>query len=137
MEPGSREMQSTFIRVCLRRNCRLASLRGTILRGGVMIELIEKNRPALEELCRRFHVKTLEVFGSAADGTFDPERSDLDFLVEFLPAARTRIFDGYFHLKDALEQMFGRKVDLVMPGAIRNPYFRKAVNQQRKVLYAA
>jgi uncharacterized protein len=102
-----------------------------------MINLIERNRTDLKELCRRYHVKTLEVFGSAADGSFDPSRSDLDFLLEFLPAAARRPFHGYFDLKEELQELFGRKVDLVMPGAIRNPYFLKAVNQQRKVLYAA
>jgi predicted nucleotidyltransferase len=102
-----------------------------------MIALIEQNLPELAELCRRYQVKTLEIFGSAAQGTFDPERSDLDFLLEFLPEAAGRSFDGYFDLKHSLEELFGRKVDLVMPSAIRNPYFRKAINQQRKVLYAA
>ena len=102
-----------------------------------MIALIEQHRHRLEELCRAHHVKTLELFGSAADGTFDSGRSDLDFLVDFLPAAAGRIFHGYFDFKDALEELFGRKVDLVMPGAIRNPYLVQAVNSQRTVLYAA
>jgi uncharacterized protein len=102
-----------------------------------MIDLIEQHRAELADLCRRYRVRTLEVFGSAADGTFDQARSDLDFLVEFLPEAAEGIFDGYFDLKEALSQLFGREVDLVMPRAIRNPYFLKAVNQQRKVLYAA
>jgi hypothetical protein len=102
-----------------------------------MIDLIEQHRDELAELCRRYHVRTLEVFGSAADGTFSPATSDLDFLVEFLPPAAARIFDGYFDLKDSLERLFGREVDLVMPKAIRNPYFQEAVNRQRKVLYAA
>jgi len=88
-------------------------------------------------LCRKHHVKTLEVFGSAVDGTFDLAKSDLDFLLEFLPAAGGRPFYGYFDLKQELEKLFGRKVDLVMPGAIRNPYLLKAVNRQRTVLYAA
>jgi predicted nucleotidyltransferase len=79
----------------------------------------------------------LELFGSAADGTFDAARSDLDFLVEFLPTAATRTFHGFFDLKDSLQQLFGREVDLVMPSAIRNPYVLKMVNRQRKVLYAA
>ena len=50
-----------------------------------MIDLIERHRDELADLCRRHHVRTLEVFGSAADGTFNPATSDLDFLVEFLP----------------------------------------------------
>ncbi len=102
-----------------------------------MIDLIEQHRAELEELCRKYRVKTLEVFGSAVDGTWDPACSDLDFLVQFLPEAAARSFWGYFDLRDELQEVFQRRVDLVMPSAIRNPYFLKAVNQQRQVLYAA
>jgi len=102
-----------------------------------MVGIIEEHRAELEELCQRYCVKTLEAFGSMADGAFDNSRSDLDFLVEFLPEAASRSFSGYFDFKHALETLFARKVDLVMPGAIRNPYFRKSVNRQRRVLYAA
>jgi predicted nucleotidyltransferase len=102
-----------------------------------MIDLIETHRAELNELCRRYRVKTLELFGSATDGTFDPARSDLDFLLEFLPETTSRIFGGYFDLKDDLENLFGRKVDLVMPRAIRNRFFLEEVNKQRKLVYAA
>lgn len=102
-----------------------------------MIDLFAQHREAVEDLCRRYHVRTLEVFGSAASDTFDPAHSDLDFLVEFLPAASERIFHGFFDLKYDLQKLFGREVDLVMPRAIRNPYFLEAVNKQRKLLYAA
>ena len=81
--------------------------------------------------------QTLELFGSAADGTFDAEVSDVDFLVEFLPTASGRPFHGYFDLKDDLEGLLGCSVDLVMPRAIRNRYLVEAVNQQRTLLYAA
>lgn len=102
-----------------------------------MIEFIERHRPDLTELCRKHQVKTLELFGSAADGTFDAAHSDVDFLVEFLPAASSRTFHGYFDLKDDLEHLLCRSVDLVMPRAIRNRYLAEAVNQQRTLLYAA
>ncbi len=102
-----------------------------------MIDLIATHRAELEALCRKYHVRTLELFGSAADGTWDPAHSDLDFLVEFLPEAAGRMFHGYFELKDELGRLFGRGVDIVMPGAVRNPYFLQEVNRQRKVLYAA
>jgi hypothetical protein len=102
-----------------------------------MIPLIEKHHAELTELCRRYHIGRLELFGSATNHTFDPSRSDLDFLCEFLPEAECRIFHGYFDFKEELERLFGRKVDLVMPSAIRNPLFRQAVEQQRMVLYAA
>ncbi len=102
-----------------------------------MINLIEQNGDNLAELCRRFHVQRLELIGSAADGTFDPARSDLDFLVEFLPLQRGQYFNTYFDLLDGLRELFHRKVDLVMSSAIRNPTFLNSVNQQRKVVYAA
>jgi predicted nucleotidyltransferase len=101
-----------------------------------MIDVIEQQR-ALDALCRSHRVKTLEVFGSAADGTFDVARSDLDFLVEFLPLESGQYADAYFGLLFGLEDLFKRKIDLVMPGAIRNPYLLEAINDQRKVLYAA
>ena len=102
-----------------------------------MIDLIERRQSELVDLCRRCHVQTLAIFGSAADGNWQPGRSDLDFLVEFLPEASGRIFAGYFDFKSAMEQLFESKVDLVMPGGIRNPYFRKSVPQHSTILYAA
>lgn len=101
------------------------------------MDIIEHHRTQLDQLCRQYGVQTLEMFGSAADGSFDPARSDLDFLVEFLPGRSRAIFGGYFDLKDALETMFARKVDLVMPGAIRNRCLLRAINQQREPIYAA
>src|SRR5947199_6646145 len=102
-----------------------------------MIDLVQQHRGQLEELCRRYRVRTLELFGSAVDGTFDPERSDLDFLVDFLPIERGQLAPDYFGLLHALEDLFRRKIDLVMPRAIRNPYFLRGVNQSRTVIYAA
>lgn len=101
------------------------------------IPLIEQHRAALESLCRRYHVKTLEVFGSAAEGTWDPARSDLDFLVDFFPPEGGEAAPDYFGLLHALEDLFGRKIDLVLVKAIRNPYFRRGVEQSRRVIYAA
>ena len=91
-------------------------------------------REELRELCRRFHVRRLGLFGSAAGEDFDPERSDLDFLVEFEPEALS--FDIYFDLKEALEALFGRKVNLVEQSAIRNPYFKASVERSKVGLYA-
>jgi uncharacterized protein len=105
--------------------------------GDNMIDLIQKRRREIEELCRRCHVRTLEVFGSAANGAFDPARSDLDFLVQFLPIPTGQHAEAYFGLLFGLEDLFGRKIDLVMPSAIRNRYFLNGVNQCREVVYAA
>jgi predicted nucleotidyltransferase len=82
-------------------------------------------------------VRTLELFGSAAKGTFEPERSDLDFLVDFLPLEPGPHAKAYFGLLFGLEDLFCRKIDLVETGAIENPFFLKTVNESRKLLYAA
>ena len=102
-----------------------------------MIAEISSHREELRELCRRFHVRRLDLFGSAAGDDFDPARSDLDFLVEFLPAPPGGYADAFFGLKESLEQLFDRPVDLVAAAAIRNPYFRESVDGARVLLYAA
>ncbi len=102
-----------------------------------MIPLIELHREDLDRLCRRFQVKTLELFGSAAQGSFDPNGSDLDFLVEFEPLPPVQHADSYFGMLFALEDLFHRKIDLVEITAVHNPYFLKSINQNRRVLYAA
>jgi predicted nucleotidyltransferase len=92
----------------------------------------------LEGLCRQFHVARLELFGSAASGRFDDTRSDLDFLVTFeQPMTREEHADRYFGLLESLQDLFGRKIDLVEPGAIRNPYFREEVRATGVSLYEA
>jgi uncharacterized protein len=88
-------------------------------------------------LCRAHRVKRLELFGSAATDRFDPLSSDLDFLVEFEDLGERGWFDAYFGLKESLERLFKRSVDLVMPRAIRNPYFLESIAPSRTLLYAA
>jgi hypothetical protein len=102
-----------------------------------MLPLIDSRKAEIAELCRRFHVRRLEVFGSAARGhDFDPRRSDVDFLVEFDAGYRADAFDEYFDLKEGLESLLGRSVDLVVDRAIRNPYFRASVERSRQPVYA-
>ena len=102
-----------------------------------MLSLIEDERETLAELCRQYGVARLEVFGSAADDTFDPERSDIDFLVEFQPGVDLGPWmAGYFDFKAELEELFGHRVDLVMPSALNNRYFVREVNRTRRLLYA-
>jgi len=101
-----------------------------------MAGAFDPHLPELRRLCRRYGVARLELFGSAAGDAFDPQRSDLDFLVEF-DADPSRLFDRYFGLKEGLEALYGRPVDLVTEGSLRNPYFIEAVNKTRRLLYAA
>src|SRR6266404_1102061 len=100
-----------------------------------MIPLIEQHRAALVGLCRRFGVRRLELFGSAARGTFKPESSDLDFLITLEAASPGEYADNYLGFAQALEELFGRRVDLVTERSIRNPYFRQVVNATRLPVY--
>jgi len=102
-----------------------------------MIPLIEDNLAAIEALCKRYHVARLEAFGSAANEIFDPQSSDLDFLVEFASDAPMGPFRQYFDFLEDLKRLFGRDVDLVEAHAMRNRYFVKSVNATRKLVYAA
>jgi uncharacterized protein len=99
--------------------------------------LIGNQLDAIRELCRRYHVTRLELFGSATRDDFDPNRSDLDFLVEFAPLSPSDRADAYFGLLEALQDLFRREIDLVESPAITNPYFKQAVDAERTVLYAA
>lgn len=102
-----------------------------------MSAVVVGRKAELERLCLRFHVRRLDLFGSAASGADRPGVSDLDFLVEFEPLPEGGYADNYFGLLEALEGLFGRPVDLVPSSAIRNPYFRKSVEQTKALLYAA
>jgi predicted nucleotidyltransferase len=93
-----------------------------------MIDPIRLHREGLRALCRRFHVRRRDLSGSTARGDFDPEHSDIDFLVEFDRSAPQHPFDAYFGLEEPLEVLFGRPVDLVEAGAVRNPYLKASID---------
>jgi uncharacterized protein len=101
-----------------------------------MPTFIDPQLAEVSSLCRRYGVRKLELFGSATNGAFDPQTSDLDFLVDFEPRSEENLFHRYFGLKETLEALFGRKVDLVMVGALENPYFIASVNKTRQTVYA-
>lgn len=100
-----------------------------------MHPLIETNREAIARLCRRFGVQRLDVFGSAATTDFDPDRSDFDFAVEFDAAAEPTAFDCYFGLREGLESLLHRPVDLVTVNSIRNPFFRRSIESRREAVF--
>jgi uncharacterized protein len=102
-----------------------------------MDRIIEEHRKELERLCARNGVRRLEVFGSAATGRFDPEASDLDFLVELEPGSPGELADRYLGLLTDLETLFRRPIDLLMPAAVKNPYFLQQIESSRTLLYAA
>ena len=102
-----------------------------------MISLLAQRRAEVEALCRHYHVRRLELFGSAASGQDRPGESDLDFLVEFDPLPPGAYADAYFGLLEALQLLSGRPVDLVVGSAIKNPYFRQSVEHTKALLYAS
>ncbi len=101
-----------------------------------MSTIIDPQLAEVSALCRRYGVRKLELFGSATTGGFDPQTSDLDFLIDMTDEGGN-LFHRYFDLKEALESLFGREVDLVMVRALKNPYFIESINKTRQTVYAA
>ena len=103
-----------------------------------MNPLIEQHLEAIRGLCREYGVARLEVFGSAATDAFDPARSDVDFLVEYPPDYDFGAWLGRVQdLEQALADLLGRKVDLVMTPALRNKWFRREADKTRTVIFDA
>ena len=92
---------------------------------------LSRQIPNIAALCEQYGVAHLELFGSATGTGFNPESSDVDFLVELDPKISGSRARRWTELADALETLLGRHVDLVNPQYIRNPYFLQAVNSSR------
>ena len=103
-----------------------------------MHRVIERQRAAIAELCRRHRVRRLDVFGSGARGVdFDPKRSDVDFVVEFDTTQSGPTLKTVFSLRSELATLLGRPVDLVMAGSVTNPYVKAEVERTCEQVYAA
>ena len=103
-----------------------------------MIALLESKREAIQEVCSRFGVARLEVFGSALREDFNlVGKSDLDLLVEFKPMEPYARVEAYFGLREELRVMLKREIDLVMAGAVKNLYISREIERTKQLLYAA
>jgi predicted nucleotidyltransferase len=103
-----------------------------------MNSIVKDKIPALVELCKKYRVTTMYLFGSAATGKFDPEKSDIDLLITFSSEVKLlELADTYFDLMYALDDLFGRKVDLLTADSLRNPYFIASVERTKQLIYAA
>ncbi len=91
-------------------------------------------KPEIERICRTLPVKRLGIFGSALTEKFRPG-SDVDVLVIFDTDGNVDLFDAYFELKERLEDVFGRGVDLTVDKPFKNPIFRDTVEKTRTVIY--
>lgn len=101
-----------------------------------MHPVVESKRDEITALCRQVGVRRLDVFGSVVSDDFDVEHSDVDVLVDF----DSEVGGGlrrYFALKDGLEQILGRPVDVISAGSIRNPYVEAQILATRERFYAA
>jgi predicted nucleotidyltransferase len=98
--------------------------------------LIAEKLPQLVELCQKFRVSRLYLFGSAVRDDFDPERSDFDFLVSFdetlAPEERG---ENFFELMWALDELLGRQVDVITEKQLKNPYLIASINKEKQLIY--
>jgi predicted nucleotidyltransferase len=95
---------------------------------------IEKIKPEIERVCRRLPVKRLGLFGSALSQDFS-QGSDVDVLVIFDSGENIDLFDKYFELKEQLEEIFKREVDLVVDRKFKNPVLRESIDRTRTIIY--
>jgi predicted nucleotidyltransferase len=90
---------------------------------------------ATRDLCVRHRVQRLDLFGSVLTDRFDPTRSDLDMLVTFQDLPPREYADAWFGLKEDLEALLGRDVDLVTASSLKNPFFRREVEATRRTVF--
>jgi predicted nucleotidyltransferase len=98
------------------------------------MDRLEKYKAAIAKLCETYKVKSLYAFGSVLTDNFDGE-SDIDLIVDFANMEVEDYADNYFDFKFSLQEIFKRPVDLLEEKAIKNPYFRQNVDQQRQLVY--
>lgn len=99
-----------------------------------MIALLENHRDEIARLCQRFGVRQLDVFGSAASGNFKAATSDVDFIASFSDTG-PGYADRFLGFAEAIEMVFGRKVDLLTEAMIQNPIFRREIESTRQRIY--
>ena len=98
------------------------------------MNILENNNTNISKLCEIHKVKTLYAFGSVLTTKFNI-KSDIDLIVDFQPLDILDYADNYFNLKFSLEEILKRSIDLLEDKAIKNPYFRQTVNQQKQLIY--
>ena len=102
--------------------------------SAIMQKLMETNLSDIQEVCKRRHVRNLYLFGSILTNRFT-DNSDVDFLVEFDPIPIEDYADNYFELCADLEQILGRRVDIVTMRSVKNPYFETELLQTRQLIF--
>lgn len=98
------------------------------------MKLIEKNIPKIIDLCKKHKVHKLFVFGSILTNRFN-DNSDIDLVVDFKKGEIIDYFENFFDLKYSLEDLLGRKIDLLEEQTIKNPYLKKNVDATKTLIY--
>jgi len=98
------------------------------------MSIVEQNIDQISKLFKKYNVNTMYLFGSALTGNFSPA-SDVDFLVKFGKVKPENYFDNYIDLKQDLEKVFNRSVDLVEEQTIKNPVLRRSIDRNKKLIY--
>ena len=96
---------------------------------------IHPYKEKISAICDSLSVKRLDMVGSAARDDFDPEKSDIDVLVEF--EGQENLFFRYFELKKRLETLFNKKVDLIQEKAVKNPYIQRTIRRDRVAIHGS
>jgi uncharacterized protein len=98
------------------------------------MNLIERNIDKICELCELHKVKNLFAFGSVLSTRFS-RTSDVDLLVDFQGVGLYEYAENYFDLKESLEELLKREVDLLEGKAIKNPFLLKSINSSKQLIY--
>jgi predicted nucleotidyltransferase len=98
------------------------------------MKITEKNIERIKQLCKEYRVKNFSVFGSVLNDSFSSD-SDIDFIVDFDENDPIKYTDLYFGLKDKLEKTLKRQIDLIEERGIKNPFFRKEIEESKVVIY--
>jgi predicted nucleotidyltransferase len=101
---------------------------------GATMNIVEQNIATVSELCKRHKVRDMYLFGSILTEKFS-SGSDIDFLVNFGQVDLFYYFDNYMGLKDALENLFERPVDLIEEKTVKNPVLRRSIDRNKKLIY--
>ncbi len=103
-----------------------------------MNSIVKEKLPQLVELCKKYRVERMYLFGSAARDDFDPERSDIDLLFAFSPELTIDEYgENFFELHFALDDLFGREVDLVAEETLSKPRLIESINRDKQLIYEA
>jgi len=98
------------------------------------MRLIDNHIDTIGLLCAKHHVHEMYVFGSVLTDSFNSE-SDIDLVVRFGQVPPAEYFNNYMDLKEGLEALFNRKVDLIEDKAVKNPIFRRVLDREMKIVY--